>query len=63
MPTPELFDEPPQQSGARPAAGDVEEADPAAWTPRFDPDDDLGGLLDADSPLLSRAFGSRRRGD
>ena len=27
-----------------------------AWTPRFDRDDDLDGLLDAKTPLLSRAF-------
>ena len=34
-------------------------ADPEAWTPSFDTDDDLDGLLSAKSPLLSRAF----RGD
>jgi hypothetical protein len=28
-----------------------------AWTPAFDAADDLGGLLDAKTPLLSRAFG------
>jgi hypothetical protein len=27
-----------------------------AWAPRFDPADDLDGLLDARSPLLGRAF-------
>lgn len=27
------------------------------WTPRFDQSDDLGGLLDAQTPLLRRAFG------
>ncbi len=27
-----------------------------AWSPRFDRDDDLDGLLDAKTPLLSRAF-------
>jgi hypothetical protein len=31
-----------------------------AWTPAFDIADDLGGLLDAKTPLLSRAF--RREG-
>lgn len=32
-------------------------ADPEApWIPRFDTDDDLGGVLDVRSPLLSRAF-------
>ena len=31
------------------------EVDP--WMPVFDQDDDLGGLLDASTPLLSRAFG------
>jgi hypothetical protein len=39
---------------------DAEEgADLDAWTPSFDTDDDLDGLLSAKSPLLSRAF----RGD
>jgi hypothetical protein len=28
-----------------------------SWTPAFDAADDLGGLLDAKTPLLSRAFG------
>ncbi|MFT3854326.1 MAG: hypothetical protein QM733_16535 [Ilumatobacteraceae bacterium] len=32
------------------------------WRPVFDPDDDLGGLLDVSSPLLSRAFNGRDRG-
>jgi Protein of unknown function (DUF3499) len=30
------------------------------WTPTFDVADDLGGLLDASTPLLARAFGRRR---
>jgi len=35
---------------------------PAPWSPSFDHDDDLGGLLEASSPLLSRAFrGAERR--
>jgi Protein of unknown function (DUF3499) len=33
----------------------------ARWEPHFDPDDDLGGLLDATTPLLARAFGRRAR--
>jgi hypothetical protein len=37
------------------------ESDPAKplWTPDFDAEDDLGGLLNATSPLLSRAFSGR----
>jgi hypothetical protein len=31
------------------------------WKPVFDQSDDLGGLLTAESPLLSRAFGRRQR--
>ncbi len=46
-----------------PAAEVVSESDDApddeAWTPTFDHDDELGGLLSARSPLLARAF----RGD
>ncbi len=34
--------------------------DPTPWVPSFDRDDDLGGLLDARGPLLSRAFGTRQ---
>ena len=30
--------------------------DEPAWLPRFAPDDDLDGLLDAETPLLARAF-------
>ncbi len=38
--------------------------DPAAhWKPVFDQNDDLDGLLTAESPLLSRAFGRRERPD
>jgi hypothetical protein len=29
---------------------------PLPWTPSFDADDDLDGLLAARSPLLARAF-------
>lgn len=32
-----------------------------AWRPVFDQSDDLDGLLSAQSPLLSRAFGKRDR--
>jgi hypothetical protein len=31
------------------------------WQPEFDVDDDLGGLLHVDSPLLARAFRGRGR--
>jgi hypothetical protein len=31
-----------------------------AWLPRFEPDDDLGGVLAAETPLLARAFGNVR---
>jgi hypothetical protein len=55
--TPELFGTAPDDEPVTPA-----QSDDTAWTPRFDPDDDLGGLLAADSPLLSRAFRSRPRG-
>ena len=43
--------------GASVTAVDDRPATPRpAWEPRFDPADDLGGLLDARSPLLGRAF-------
>ena len=32
------------------------DAPPPSWTPDFDPGDDLNGLLDAKTRLLSRAF-------
>ncbi|MEO5899284.1 MAG: hypothetical protein ABIR68_04015 [Ilumatobacteraceae bacterium] len=41
------------------AAADARETVP--WKPVFDPDDDLDGLLQARSPLLSRAFHGRAR--
>lgn len=59
--TPELFQTVTDGKGPVVASGSTERPDDAAWTPRFDPDDDLGGLLAADSPLLSRAFRTRRR--
>lgn len=38
------------------------EALPEPWAPAFDHDDDLDGLLEVSSPLLSRAFrGAERR--
>ena len=40
-------------------AGDPPAVDP--WMPSFDVTDDLGGLLDVSTPLLSRAFGRRPR--
>lgn len=36
--------------------GPPERAPEAPWIPHFDTDDDLGGVLDVRSPLLSRAF-------
>jgi len=38
---------------------DADETQAMPWRPVFDPDDDLGGVLKADSPLLSRAFRGR----
>jgi hypothetical protein len=41
---------------------DPSPAVPAPWSPEFDADDDLDGLLEVTSPLLARAFrGERRR--
>ncbi len=31
---------------------------PTPWHPRFERGDTLGGVLEADTPLLSRAFGN-----
>lgn len=47
---------------AAPAGPPVVAPEPVVepWTPRFDVADDLGGLLDASTPLLARAFGRRR---
>lgn len=44
------------------AVGQLADQDPtpfSPWRPRFDEDDDLDGLLQARSPLLSRAFRGR----
>ena len=52
-----------EADGIEPAAaatGDVETGNPVVpWMPFFRADDDLGGLLDARTPLLARAFGHR----
>jgi hypothetical protein len=49
------------QAGLLPAAPPPSPAGPAddRWRPVFDRRDDLDGLLAAESPLLSRAFGRR----
>ena len=49
-------------SGARPAH-DPDETQALPWTPAFDHGDDLGGVLSARGPLLSRAFGLAPRPD
>lgn len=49
-----------QVAGAHPdAVPDETQAMP--WVPIFDKSDDLGGMLDATTPLLRRAFGGDRR--
>lgn len=56
----------PEESGADapPAAALVDDSDAAVpWNPTFDDADDLGGLLSARSPLLSRAFRVTERSD
>jgi hypothetical protein len=50
-----------EAAAAEPAA--VEAAPDAPWTPSFDADDDLDGLLAARSPLLARAFRGSDRTD
>lgn len=60
--TPELFEASVDAEAGASLGAAPGPPDDVSWTPRFDPDDDLGGLLDADSPLLSRAFRSRPRG-
>lgn len=61
--------EPQQLDDASSDAASADDAQPeppavtgVPWRPVFDPDDDLGGLLDVSSPLLSRAFNGRDRG-
>lgn len=41
--------------------GSADSSAEPAWKPVFDQTDDLGGLLKAKSPLLSRAFGKREQ--
>jgi len=58
----------PPESEPEPEAQPTDEtvadgAAPAPWKPVFDETDDLGGLLQARSPLLSRAWGKRDRPD
>ncbi len=45
------------------APADVDETQAMPWRPVFDETDDLSGLLQADSPLLSRAFRGVARDD
>ena len=54
---PELADDEPVESPRETPAPAAEEP----WKPVFDQSDDLDGLLTAESPLLSRAFGRRER--
>jgi Protein of unknown function (DUF3499) len=64
---PSLFDAPATDAVAQ--RGDIADAgapvtdEPAAtepvWMPRFGPDSELDGVLDAKTPLLRRAFGGR----
>lgn len=50
------------EPGPEPEPLPLDEASSAPeWAPRFDRNDDLDGLLDAGTPLLGRAFGSRPR--
>lgn len=44
-------------------AGDADETQAIPWRFQFNEDDDLGGLLQTDSPLLSRAFRGQQRAD
>ena len=58
---PSLFDTPASDvaapvSAAETSATEQGAAEPA-WMPRFEPDNDLDGVLDAKTPLLRRAFG------
>jgi hypothetical protein len=56
---PSLFDAP-THDGVTAAAVDAETApSEPVWMPRFGPDSELEGVLDAKTPLLRRAFGNR----
>ena len=55
----ELGSDPPPPAASDESAGleaAAIELDGGTWRPAFDADDDLDGLLEADSPLLARAF-------
>lgn len=60
LPFDEVSDAPPAGVDLPTAAPEARHDPVTSWTPRFDPDDDLGGLLDAKTPLLSRAFRNDR---
>jgi Protein of unknown function (DUF3499) len=55
---PSLFDAPVNETVAN-TATDIEADEPTGpvWMPRFGPDSELDGVLDAKTPLLKRAFG------
>jgi Protein of unknown function (DUF3499) len=53
---PSLFDASNPAAAAAPDAAADEVAETEPWMPRFEPDE-LGGVLDAKTPLLRRAFG------
>lgn len=56
IPRPSVAELPPDgAAGEEPVSAEVE-GPPTSWSPDFDPDDDLAGLLQVSSPLLSRAF-------
>ncbi len=57
-PQPEPHSEPVSAEPEPAAALEEQNGQATLWTPVFDPADDLGGLLTASSPLLSRAFGT-----
>jgi len=51
--------DPAEETESAPADSSTAAAAALPWKPKFDQSDDLGGLLVARSPLLSRAFGKR----
>jgi hypothetical protein len=53
--SPDDQDDGPADMGVR-GADATDDTPIAPWRPSFDTDDSLGGLLEADSPLLARAF-------
>jgi hypothetical protein len=56
---PSLFDAPASDAVAPvPAVAEPAPSEPV-WMPRFGPDSELEGVLDAKTPLLRRAFGGR----